>query len=73
MYLTETYTEVNHQQWQDRLRDIEHQNLLKTIGAQSPNLTIYRKAISWLGIQLVNWGTRLQNYAAATRYASATQ
>jgi hypothetical protein len=50
-----------HEQQEDRLRDLEQQYLLQTAGLnRSINLTVHRKAIQWLGGQMVKWGTKLQ-------------
>jgi hypothetical protein len=73
MLLPDSHTLVNHQQHQDRLREIEHLRLLHLIEQQSIASKVYQRIVSWLGIQLVNWGTKLQEYAVATHYASVTQ
>ena len=50
-----------HEQHEDRLRDLEQQQLLQTAGLNpSINLKIPRKAVQWLGGQMVKWGTKLQ-------------
>jgi hypothetical protein len=50
-----------HEQHEDRLRDLEQQHLLQTAGLNpSINLKIPRKAVQWLGGQMVKWGTKLQ-------------
>jgi hypothetical protein len=55
---------VAKQQHLDRLRNIERQRLLRAArGNQINSLKPYRQAISWLGAQMVKWGTRLQAYA----------
>jgi len=61
MYSPEMFIAIHHQQYQDRLREIERQRLLKTIGGQSLSSKVYQKAVGWLGTQLVNWGTKLQS------------
>ena len=62
MYLLETYVAVNRQQYLDRLREVERQRLLKIVGRQSLSSRVYRRIGSWLGIQLVNWGAKLQQH-----------
>ena len=68
MYLPETYYLVCREQHKDRLREIEHQRLLR-IAKLEPSLSkkLYRKAIRWLGIQMVKWGAKLQNYDQTAR------
>lgn len=62
MYLPNTHNVINHELYRDRLREIEHLQLLRLIERQSLSSKIYRRTISWLGTQLVNLGTKLQNF-----------
>ena len=57
--------EINHlvgqEQQKDRMREIEHHQLLQVVGPQHmASATSRRKAAGWLGTQMVKWGTRLQ-------------
>ena len=59
---------VYKEQYKDRLRDMEHQQLLQAAGLQQGiSLKLYRKAVSWLGVQMVKWGSKLQSYDATTQ------
>ena len=63
--------EINHlvrqEQYKDILRDIEQQRLLQIAGLQPrARLSPYRKVVSWLGGQMVKWGSKLQSYEAAS-------
>lgn len=50
-----------HEQHEDRLRDIEQQRFLYEAGfTSSLDVKIHRKAIHWLGGQMIKWGTKLQ-------------
>ena len=60
MYLPDSHNLVDHERYQDRLREIEHLRLLRLVERQSLGSKVYRVTVSWLGTQLVNWGTKLQ-------------
>lgn len=54
---------VIQQQHKDRLRNIEHEQLLQVAKLQPGiNTKLYRKTTSWLGRQMVKWGSKLQEY-----------
>jgi tRNA A37 threonylcarbamoyladenosine biosynthesis protein TsaE len=61
MYSPETHVLISHEKYKDRLREIEHLQLLRHIEQQGLSSKIYQKIASRLGIQLVNWGTKLQS------------
>jgi hypothetical protein len=62
MYSPEIHHLINREQYQDLLREIERDRLLKTIGLHDSILSkLYRKAVGWLGAQMVKWGAKLQN------------
>jgi len=60
MFLPDANTLVNHEQYRDRLRQMEHLQLLRRIEQPGLGSKVYQKIVSWLGTQLVNWGTKLQ-------------
>ena len=62
MFSPETSYLVHQEQHKDRLREIEHQQLLQAAGLQGVSLKSSRKAVSWLGTQMVKWGSKLQGY-----------
>ncbi len=63
MFSPEINLLVQQEKCKDRLRDIEHQQLLQAAGVQRvANLQSHRKAAGWLGKQMVKWGSKLQNY-----------
>ncbi|MBN1217660.1 MAG: hypothetical protein JXM69_01930 [Anaerolineae bacterium] len=68
MYNTlETHVMVYQEQLNDRLRKIQHQRLLQAAGLYNGvSLNLYRQSISWLGTQLVKWGSALQSLAVAS-------
>lgn len=54
---------VIQQQHKDRLRNIEREQLVQAARLQHGiELKPYRKATSWLGKQMVKWGSKLQEY-----------
>jgi hypothetical protein len=54
---------IHEERIKDRLREIEHQRLLRVAGLQeSTTLKLYQQFLKWLGRQMVKWGTKLQNY-----------
>lgn len=56
---------VSQEQHKDRLRDLEHQQLLQAAGLQAGvNFKPHRQAAGWLGSQMVKWGSKLQSYGA---------
>jgi len=61
MYLSENHYAINHEQHQDRLRELERRQLRQVAGWEGLNSKIYRETVSWLGIQLVSWGSKLQD------------
>ena len=64
MLTPEMHYSVYKEQHKDRLREIEHQHLLQAAGLQqSISSKLYRRTVSWLGIQMVKWGSKLQSYA----------
>ena len=64
MHTPEMHYLVYKEQHKDRLREIEHQRLLKIAGLQeSASLKLFRQLLKWLGRQMVRWGTKLQGYA----------
>ncbi len=63
MYFTETHTQVIHEKYQDRLREIERQRLVRLVEGPDVKSKLYQTSVRWLGIQLVAWGTKLQQYA----------
>jgi hypothetical protein len=68
MYLPETYYLVCREQHNDRLREIEHQRLLRMVKLETGlSKKLYREAIRWLGIQMIKWGKKLQNYDQTAR------
>jgi hypothetical protein len=55
---------AHKERYKIRLREIEHQRLLRVAGLQeSTTLKLYRQFLKWLGRQMVKWGTKLQSYA----------
>jgi hypothetical protein len=62
MYLSENHYLVNHEQHLDRLRNLEHRQLCQVAGWQGFSSKLYQETVSRLGIQLVNWGTKLQSF-----------
>jgi len=47
------------------MREIEHQHLLQIAGLQGSTITKWRRhVVSWLGKQMVAWGSKLQSYEA---------
>jgi hypothetical protein len=55
---------IHEERVKDCLREIEHQHLLQAAGLQRrSSLKLYRQLVSWLGAQMVKWGTKLQSYA----------
>ena len=65
MFTPEMDYMVYQEQHRDRLRKIEHQRLLQIAGQRQNNSPkLYRQSVSWLGSQLVKWGSQLQRYAA---------
>ena len=60
MYLSEVHYLVNHEQHRDRIRRFERYQLRRLVERPGLNSKVYRETVSWLGTQLVNWGTRLQ-------------
>lgn len=61
MYLSENHYLVSHEQHLDRLRKLEQHQLRQVARWQGLNSKIYQGTVSWLGIQLINLGTILQN------------
>jgi hypothetical protein len=59
---------VYQEQYKNCLREIEHQQLLR-VARLKPSLSVklYRNVVGWLGMQMVKWGSKLQNYDIATR------
>jgi hypothetical protein len=37
------------------------------------NLRLYRRAVSWLGVQMIEWGSRLQNHGMSEFTTSNAQ
>jgi hypothetical protein len=63
MYSLEINHLVSQEQHKDRLREIEHQQLLQAAGLeQDAGLKSHRKAASWLGSQMMKWGEKLQGF-----------
>lgn len=58
---------VSQEQHRDRLRGIRQQQLIQIAGhQQAVDWHSYRKAICWLGDQMVKWGAKLQGYGATS-------
>jgi hypothetical protein len=47
------------EQHKDRLREIQHLQLLKEAGLQGINWPHYQKALAWLGRQIEQWNLTL--------------
>ena len=63
MFSPEISYMVTQEQYKDRLRNIEKQQLIRAARLQQTiNRNTHRKAVGWLGTQLVKWGSKLQNY-----------
>ena len=58
--------EMNHlvfiEQHKERIREIEHNQLLEAAGLKDADLTAPRKIAGWLGAQMIRWGAKLQTY-----------
>jgi hypothetical protein len=70
MFSPEMYYLANifHEEYKRRMQEIERGYRLrdnKPLPDVSPRLP--RKAISWLGMQMVKWGSKLQSYDSATQ------
>ena len=59
MHSPQVHYLIHKTQYQDRLREIEHDHLLQVAGLSKDSN--YRKAAWWLGMQMVKWGSKLQN------------
>ena len=54
---------ISLEQHRDRLRGLERHQLIQLAGLQRPaNPEIHRRAVAWLGSQMVRWGLALQGY-----------
>jgi hypothetical protein len=73
MFLPEKNLLVHQEQHKDRLREMEHRQLLREAGLE-PDLALKapRQAARWLGTQMVIWGTKLQEVDTPTPSANAT-
>ena len=58
MHSPQVHYLIHKTQYQDRLREIEHDHLLQVAGLSKDSN--YRKAAWWLGMQMVKWGSKLQ-------------
>lgn len=73
MYSPETHVLIHQEQYQDRLREIERQRLVRLVAQQNSDATLARRTARWLGAQMVTWGSKLQRYAVVKPYTPAIQ
>ena len=65
MLTPEIHFLIYQEQHRDRLQAMERRRWLQAAGLdQGVSLKLYRGAIGWLGKQMVQWGSQLQNYAS---------
>jgi len=51
---------MRREQYKDLLQEAEQERLIQALGPRpSASARLYRKAINWLGTQLVSWGQSL--------------
>lgn len=51
------------EKYKDLLREAEHERLIQAAGLRQPGgWALLRKAIGWIGVQMVRWGSKLQRY-----------
>ena len=63
----ETHHTVYQEQLYDRLRERRHRQLLQATGLHNGvSLKLYQYSVSWLGGQMVKWGSALQSLATAS-------
>jgi len=61
--LSHTDLLVQREHYKDLLQEAEYERLIRAAGLQQPgNRRLHRKFASWIGIQLVRWGRKLQSY-----------
>lgn len=54
---------IARQRYNDMLREVEHQRLIRAARAQQANTGGGpRKVVHWVGSQIVRWGSKLQGY-----------
>ncbi|MBN1993475.1 MAG: hypothetical protein JW953_12310 [Anaerolineae bacterium] len=67
MLTLETHHLVYQEQVKDWLREKQYRQLLGNAGRDNGvSLKLYRRAVNWLGMQLVKGGLTLQNLATAS-------
>jgi len=58
---------IYQEQLQDRLRDIQRRQLLQAAELnRKVRPKLYRQTVGWLGMQMVRWGSTLQNLGAGS-------
>lgn len=54
---------IQREHYKDLLREAEHERQIQAILLQEPgNWKPYRKVVNWIGVQMVRWGRKLQQY-----------
>ena len=56
---------IVHERQKDFLREAEQMRLINSLQRQKSNdLKLYGKVTNWLGLKMVMWGAKLQDYSA---------
>lgn len=61
---------VRKEQYQDMIRAAQQDQIVQMLKQHNDTPLWHRQIVGWLGVQMVNWGTMLQNYGMTSRQPS---
>lgn len=58
---------VQKEKYQDMIRAAEQDRLLQIVKQQNTShSSLHRNLVGWIGLQMVKWGSRLQQYSSVS-------